>query len=140
MRYKRVGNSYLIRLEKGEKIIEKLTEFCEKEGIRSGHFSGIGGLERVDIAYYKIEDKKYHSKVFDRPPMELLSLNGNVSVYEGKIKIHAHLLVGDNKFRTFGGHLNEGVVLPTCEIVFTRFGEIVERKMDGETGLPLLDL
>ena len=140
MRYKKVGNSYLIRLEKGEKVIEKLTDFCVKEGIRSGHFSGIGGLENVEIAYYTIGDKQYHSKFFDRPPYEILSLKGNVSTSEGKIKIHAHVLVGDNKFQTFGGHLNEGVVLPTCEIVFTRFGEIVERKMDGETGLPLLDL
>jgi predicted DNA-binding protein with PD1-like motif len=140
MKYKKVGNTYLIRLEKGESVMKKLHEFCEKEGIRSGHFSGIGGLEWLEIAYYKIEDKKYHSKVFDRPPMELLSLKGNVSVHEGKTKIHAHVLVGDRKFKVFGGHLKDGVVLPTCEIVLTRFGEIVERKMDSETGLPLLDL
>lgn len=140
MRYKKVGNSYLIRLEKGEKVIEKLEEFCEKEGIHSGHFTGIGGLDKVEIAYYTIEDKQYHSKIFDKPPMELLSLKGNVSMSGGKIKIHAHVLVGDKEFQVFGGHLEDGVVLPTCEIVFTRFGEIVERKMDEETGLPLLDL
>jgi len=58
MNYKKTGNSYLIRLDKGEEIIEKLAEFCGKEGIKSGHFSGIGGLEQADISYYTFEDKQ----------------------------------------------------------------------------------
>ncbi|MCK4335712.1 MAG: DNA-binding protein [Candidatus Aenigmarchaeota archaeon] len=140
MKYRKIGSSYLIRLEKGEKVIEKLEEFCGKEGVRSGHFSGIGGFERVEIAYYTTEDKKYHPKVFDKPPMELLSIKGNVSLSEAKLKVHAHVVVGDSEFRVFGGHLIEGIVLPTCEIVFFPFEEMIERKMDGETGLALLDL
>ena len=54
MKYRKIGNSYVIRLERGEKVIEKLTEFCRKEGIKSGHCSGIGGLERAEIAYFNI--------------------------------------------------------------------------------------
>ncbi|MCK4532030.1 MAG: DUF296 domain-containing protein, partial [Candidatus Aenigmarchaeota archaeon] len=63
-----------------------------------------------------------------------------VSLSEGKLKVHAHVIIGDKEFRTFGGHLVEGIVLPTCEIVFFPFEEMIERKMDGETGLALLDL
>ena len=129
MKYRKIGNSYVIRLERGEKVIEKLTEFCRKEGIKSGHFSGIGGLERTEIAYYNIEDKNYHPKAFDKPPYELLSLLGNVTVSEGKLKIHAHVMIGDKEFRTFGGHLIEGTILPTCEIVFFPFDETIERKL-----------
>ena len=140
MNYRKIGESYLIRLERGEKVMGKLKEFCEKEGIRSGHFTGIGGLERMEIAYYTIEDKKYHSKSFEKPPYELLSIKGNVSVSGGSLKIHAHVVIGDATFKTFGGHLNEGIVLPTCEIVFVPFGEKVERKMNQETGLPLIDI
>lgn len=140
MRYRKIGDSYVIRLGKGEKVIEKLEEFCGKEGVRSGHFSGIGGLERVEIAYYTIEDRKYHPKVFDKPPYELLSLKGNVAVSGGKLKVHAHVVIGDKEFRTFGGHLIEGTVLPTCEIVFFPFRGTIKRTKDEGTGLSLLDV
>ncbi|MEE9323824.1 MAG: PPC domain-containing DNA-binding protein [Candidatus Aenigmarchaeota archaeon] len=140
MKYRKIGNSYVIRLEKGEKVMEKLEEFCRKERIRSGHFSGIGGLGEAEIAHFSMEDKEYHSKVFGGALLELISFLGSVTVSEGKIKIHAHVMIGDKEFRTFGGHLIEGTVLPTCEIVFTPFGETIERKPDEETGLALLDL
>ncbi len=140
MKYRKIGDSYVIRLEKGEKVMEKLEEFCEKNEIKSGHLSGIGGLERAEIAYYTTEDRKYHSRVFDRPPYELLSIKGNVSLSEGKVKIHAHVLIGDSEFRVFGGHMVEGTVIPTCEIVFFPFAEKIERTKDGGTGLALLDL
>lgn len=140
MRYKKLGDSYVIRLEKGEKIIEKLEEFCMREGVKSGHFSGIGGLSEVEIAHFSIKDKDYHSKVFRGSVLELISLQGNVTLSEGKVKVHAHVMIGDSGFKTFGGHLVEGTILPTCEIVFVPFGEEIERKTDEETGLALLDL
>lgn len=139
MEYKKVGSSFLIRLEMGEEVIGKLEEFCGKEGIRSGHFSGIGGLETLELAYYDIRDRKYHPRKFGRPPYELLSLKGNVSTFEGRIKVHAHVVVGDKDFKTFGGHLNEGVVLPTCEIIFHPFEGEIRRKYSKETGLGLLE-
>ncbi|UCC91371.1 MAG: DNA-binding protein [Candidatus Aenigmatarchaeota archaeon] len=140
MRYRKIGDSYVIRLEKGEKVIGKLEEFCEKNGIKSGHFSGIGGLSEAEIAHFSIEEKDYHSKVFRGSVLELISLQGNVTVSEGKLKVHAHVVIGDKEFRTSGGHLMEGTVLPTCEIVFFPFEETIKRTKDGETGLALLDL
>ena len=130
----------MIRLGKGEKIVESIEGFCRENGIESGYFMGIGGLEKAEIAYYDLGNRKYYSKIFDEPPMELLTLNGNVTLTEGKLKVHAHVVIGTSKFSTFGGHLNEGVVSPTCEIVFVPFGEKIERKPDDETGLSLLDV
>lgn len=140
MESRKSGETHVICLKMGEKIIEKLTEFCGKNGIKSGHFSGIGGLKSAEIAYYDLKDRQYHPKVFGQPPMELLSLKGNVSVDSKGLKIHAHVLIGDSTFRTFGGHLVEGVVSPTCEIILTPLREKIERKPDEETGLSLMDL
>lgn len=140
MEYKKAGEHYVLRLEKGEEIIEKLEEFCGKEGISSGHFQGIGGLDRAEIAYYDMADREYHPRVLDKPPMELLSLLGNVSVAERKLKVHAHVVIGRTDFSVIGGHLNRGIVFPTCEIVFIPLEDGLERKMDKETGLALLDV
>ncbi|MCK5023746.1 MAG: DNA-binding protein, partial [Candidatus Aenigmarchaeota archaeon] len=135
----KVGEHYVIRLEKGEKVIEKLTEFCKKTGTKSGHFAGIGGLSEAKIGHLSIEKKKYHSKVFKDSLLELISLQGNVTMSEGEVKIHAHILIGDSKFRTFGGHLMEAKVLPTCEIVLFPFSETINRKHNERIGLQLLD-
>jgi hypothetical protein len=140
MKYKKSGNAYVILLEKGDRIIERLTQFCTKEKINSGHLSGIGGVAKVEVAYYGILDKKYHPRVFDKPPYEVVSLKGNVSISEGKIKIHAHITLSDSQFRAFGGHLNEATVFPMCEIIFRPLKDKLERKKDAETGLMFLDI
>jgi len=140
MHYKKSGNAYVILLEKGDRIIEALTRFCEKEKIKAGSLSGIGGVARAELAYYDIKDKRYHAKVFDKPPYEVVSLKGNVSLAERKIRIHAHIVLSDSKFRAFGGHLNEANVFPMCEIVFRPLKAELKRKKDEETGLMFLDI
>jgi hypothetical protein len=139
MKYKKSGNAYVILLEKGDRIIEALTSFCEKEKIKAGYVSGIGGVAKAEIAYYDIKDKKYHPRVFDKPPYEIASLKGNVSLADGKIKIHAHIVLSDSEFRALGGHLNEASVFPMCEIIFTPLRTEIKRKKDEETGLMFLD-
>jgi len=140
MQYKKSGATFVILLNKGDGIIEKLTEFCTKEKIKAGHFSGIGGVGRAEVAYFSPQDRQYHAKVFDRPPMEVLSLKGNVSLSEGKIKIHAHMLFSDSSFSVFGGHLNEARVWPMCEIIFVPLKAKLQRKKDEETGLFMLNI
>lgn len=136
----KTGNAFVIMLQKGDRIIESLTKFCSAEKIKAGHFQGIGGLGRAELAYYAIKDRKYHARVFDRPPYEVVSLKGNVSIAEGKLKIHAHIVLSDSKFRAFGGHLNEAEVSPMCEIIFTPLKARLQRKKDAETGIMFLDL
>jgi hypothetical protein len=140
MRYEKNGNYFVIKLGKDDRIIENLVKFCAKEKIKAGHFEGIGGVSMAEVAYFSPQDKQYHAKVFDRPPMEVLSLKGNASLSEGKIKIHAHMLFSDSSFGVFGGHLNEAAVWPMCEIIFMPLKKTLARKRDEETGLFMLDL
>jgi len=140
MQYKKAGDVFVIRLDKGEKIIEVLTRFCAGKKITAGRFSGIGGVARAEVAYFSPHDRQYHAKVFGKPPMEVLSLKGNVSLSEGKIKIHAHMLFSDPTFQAFGGHLNEAEVWPMCEIMLTPLKGKLERRKDEETGLYMLRL
>ena len=140
MRYEKNGNYFVIKLEKGDRLIENLAKFCEREKIKAGCLSGIGGAERLEVAYYSLKDKKYHSKIFSRPPFEILSLAGNVSISEGQVKIHAHVAFSDSEFRVYGGHLNEATVFPMCEIILMPLKKTLERKRDDETGLYMLDL
>ncbi|MFH1237239.1 MAG: PPC domain-containing DNA-binding protein [Candidatus Aenigmatarchaeota archaeon] len=140
MKYKKSGDAYVILLEKGDRIIDSLLRFCTKEKIKAGSLSGIGGVAKAEVAYYDMRDKKYHARVFDKPPYEVVSLKGNVSIAAEKLKIHAHIVLSDSEFRAFGGHLNEADVSPMCEIIFIPLKAKLHRKKDAETGLMFLDL
>ncbi len=139
MRYKKIESVYAIRLEKGEKAVEKLLELCEKEDIKAGYFSGLGALSELELAHFNLVTREYSSKTLSGQ-YEIVSLHGNVSTLDGKSYIHAHIVVGDSEFRSWSGHLKEGTVGATCEIYLTKLDAALSRKKDEKTGLNLLDI
>ena len=62
MEYRKIGDNYYIRMDRGDEIISNLLEICEKESIPSAVFSGIGGYigesTRREIAYAEKSGKK----------------------------------------------------------------------------------
>lgn len=125
-----------IILKKGDKFSEKFRGFLEKNRINSGFFFGLGGFQKVEMAFYDLRTKKYNKKKFIGP-FEVLSLVGNVAQGEDGVFVHAHIVLGDKNFKTFGGHLVDGVVGGTLEINLNESG-MMERQFDDETGLNLL--
>jgi len=55
-------------------------------------------------------------------------------------KIHAHIVVSDREMKAIGGHLKQGVVAATCEVVLHVFDGEIKRYSDEEIGLELLDI
>ena len=139
MKLKKAANTYIIRLEKGEEIIESLTKFCEDNNIKAGRISGIGGTNDVDIKYYDLENKEYLSENFYGKLYEIVSLDGNISLVEGKPFIHLHIGLGNSEHHMFGGHLSRAIVVPTCEIFVNVIDEPIRRKIDEEFGLNFWD-
>jgi len=138
MQFVKTSERYIVRLEKGESIIDELTSFCQKENITTGFFYGLGAVLSAELGYYNLKTKKYRTKKFNNPH-EIVSLVGNVSIVNNKPFIHAHCVLSNENFECFGGHLKEAVVGGTCEIYLTREEIALERKYDEETGLKLLD-
>jgi uncharacterized protein len=60
-------------------------------------------------------------------------------LYDDAPFFHVHVALGLRDGSARGGHLFEAVVRPTVELVLTTFAGPVRRKIDRETGLPLLD-
>jgi predicted DNA-binding protein with PD1-like motif len=54
--------------------------------------------------------------------------------------IHAHAVIARRDGTTAGGHLLEGRVRPTLELVLTESPVHLKRKYDEESGLPLIKL
>jgi len=139
MRYKKIDSTYVIRLERGEKIVEKLLEFCEREGIKAGYFLGLGACSEVELGHFNFNSKNYKILKLSEQ-YEITSLLGNISAREGKGYLHAHIVLGDEKFQSWSGHLREAVISATAEIFLVCLDGKLERKRDPETGLNLWDI
>ncbi len=137
MTYLSTDKGYIIRLFRGEKIIESLTQFCEDQNIHSGLFHGIGAIENPELGYYHLDRKEYEFRTIEKM-LEIVSLTGNVALVDGKPFLHIHTVVSDETFQTYGGHLKEGIVGATCEIYLTDFEIDIKREFDEKTGLKLL--
>jgi len=142
MEYKLVnsGFGYVIRLDKGERLIRSLMKFADDENISGAFFYGIGAVKNATIGYRdeSKEKKEYIVKEF-LDCMELVSLNGNITLLDGQPYLHAHAVLGDDKMNAFGGHLQEAEIALTCEIfVHLQHDVQLVRKHDKETELNLL--
>jgi hypothetical protein len=132
---KRIDHYYLIRLEKGEEIIETLTNFCRQNKIFSGYIQGLGAVLDAELALYSLSQKKYFTKIF-QGDYEIINLFGTIS----EPKLHLHLTLGDQEMRTFGGHLKKGIVSVLAEIILVPGSLTIKRKMNLEIGQEVLDL
>ncbi len=136
MEYKKSGNHYVVRMDKGDEVLEKLTELCKKENITAGSAVGLGAANRVVIGLFDTENKVYH-KTELTGPMEITSLVGNISTKNGETYLHFHINVCNGKMEVRGGHLNECHISATAEITVTALDTVIERQMSEEIGLNL---
>lgn len=57
MNYQRFGQKVVMKLAIGEGIKESLISLAEKENIRAAEVTGIGAVDRVDLAFYHLKLK-----------------------------------------------------------------------------------
>ena len=137
MEYKRFKDTILARIDKGEEIIEKLLEICEKEKVKLANVNALGAVNDFTVGLFDTKEKKYFSKNYTGD-YEIVSLTGSVSTMDGKLYNHIHMSAGDKENKVVGGHLNRAVVGATCEMfIFVVDGQ-VDRKFNQEVGLNLL--
>lgn len=139
MEYRRFGDKYIVRLERGDEIIESIKKLAIEEKIRLGRVTGIGAVNRVKFGLFKMEEKEYYSKEFEGD-MEIINLSGNISEMNGEVYIHLHIALGDDSLRVIGGHLNYVYISATGEIIIDLIEGRVDRKYSDEIGINLLDL
>lgn len=132
------SHQFVVRVKRGEKIIEELKKFCLKMKIRGGFFYGLGAVDEVTIAHYDVGVKKYSQEKFNLA-LEMANITGSIGIFEKEIIIHAHATLADKNMKTIGGHLVEATVSGTAEIFLTTTPPL-QKKYDPETGLKLFEL
>ena len=137
MEYRRFGDTWVLRLDRGEEVLSSMETFCRAEGVRLGSVEGLGAADHAVIGLYDVSERVYHKSTFDEP-MEITSLVGNISTKDGEIYLHVHINLGRADSSVIGGHLNECRISATCELFVRPLTGTVERRLDEEeTGLNL---
>lgn len=116
MRYKKFGDTIVVRLETGDDIHGSIREICKSENVTMGTITGFGGINYIKVGIWNNQKEDYDYLIVDDCNMELLNLTGNISVLDGEANTHIHVTAADNNFRVFGGHLVEGIVQNLMEL------------------------
>lgn len=134
MDYRRFGDTVIVRLDKGEEILEQLEKVALAENIRLAEVSALGATNDITVGVFATAEKKYYANHFTGD-MEIVSLTGTISTMDGKYYAHLHMSAGNDKGQVFGGHLNRAVISATCEMVIRVIDGSVDRKFNEEVGL-----
>ena len=138
MDYRKIGDNYYVRMDRGDEIVGNLLEICEKESISSAVFSGIGGCQRAELQVFIPETGSFETEVLEGL-LELVSINGNVvRDGDGQLFHHTHALFSykrDGQHGMAAGHLKSTTVLYMAEIELRpTVGGAIGRKYDPATG------
>jgi predicted DNA-binding protein with PD1-like motif len=125
-------------LATGDEAIGAISAFALDHQLRATHFTAIGAFSRVVVAYFDWTTKEYRKIRIDEQ-VEVLSMVGDITLESGKPKVHAHVVVSKADATAHGGHLVEGIVRPTLEIVITETPGYLRRRFDSQSGLALID-
>ena len=131
------AKTYLLVFHTGQEVMNGLLAFARKHKLVAGHLTGIGAVSDAVIGYFDPQTKSYW-RLHEKGQAEILSLTGNLDLYDNQPFLHVHVALGRSDGSARGGHLFEATVRPTVELALTVYRKPVRRKVDPETGLPLL--
>ena len=67
-------------------------------------------------------------------------MTGNITTMSNEVYLHCHITLSDEKMKAIAGHLKEGTITATCEIIMVKLNANANRKFDKFIGLNLLEL
>ena len=131
--------TFVLVFDKGDEAKAGLTSFSQEHRISAAQITGVGAFSRGVLGYFDREQKQYLKIPVDEQ-VEVLSFIGDVALKpDGGPEVHVHVVAGRRDGSTVGGHLLEGHVWPTLEVVLTEPPTQLRKRHDPETGLALID-
>ncbi len=143
MKYKLLNNdkqkTFAIILESGEEVMEKIMAFAKEQKLAASQFTAIGAFSETTVGFFDFSLKDY-KKIPLKEQMEVLALNGDITLFDGEYKIHAHVVLGKEDGTAWGGHVMKAIVHPTLEIILNESPVYLERQLDKTLGISLIKI
>ena len=131
--------TFAVVLSSGDEVMQCLLSFAKQQQLHAAQFTGIGAFSNATLGFFNFAIKDYQ-KIEISEQVEVLNLTGDISLYKGEPKLHAHVVLGKRDGTAHGGHLLEATVHPTLELILTESPAYLKREVDIDTGLPLIKI
>ena len=128
--------TFSIVLETDDEVMACLKAFATRERLSASQFTAIGSFRRAVLGYFEWERKDYRRNPIEQ--VEVASLVGDVALGQGG-EPDVHAVLGRRDGSAVAGHLLEGHVRPTLEVVLTESPAHLRKRHDPESGLALVN-
>jgi hypothetical protein len=130
--------TFVVVLNSGDQVMACLKRFVEQEKIEAAQFTAIGAFRSAVLGYYDWETKTYQ-RIPVNEQAEVAAFTGDVAhAPDDRPSLHIHCVLGCRGGRAVAGHLLEGHVRPTLEVVLTDTPVHLRKRHDPESGLALI--
>ncbi len=131
--------TYVVVCDPGDEAVAALEQFARAERLEAAQITAVGGFERATVGWFDRTAKQYRRIPVDEQ-CEVLSLIGDVAEGQDGPSLHVHVVLGLSDGTTRGGHLIEGQVFPTLEVIVTETPAELRKVMRPDLGIALIDL
>lgn len=131
------ARTWAVILETGDEALACLGAFAREHDITAAHLTAIGAFERAVLGYFDWQSKEYLRNPVESQ-VEVVALIGDVALKGDEPALHVHTVLGHRDGTALGGHLLEGHVRPTLEVVVTESPAHLHRRHDAGSGLALI--
>jgi predicted DNA-binding protein with PD1-like motif len=130
--------TFVLVFDRGDEAMEGMRSFARAHDLGAAQITGIGAFSSLVLGYFDWEQKEYRPIQVDEQ-VEVVALIGDVALDDGEPAVHAHAVVADRNGAARGGHLLEGHVRPTLEVVLVESPAHLHKRVDPVSGLALID-
>ena len=145
MKAKRVAGgasvTYIVILDEGEEAFSALSDWAARQQVSAGQVTAVGAFERATVGWFDRAAKDYR-RIEVSQQCEVLSLIGDIVLGDGspgQPQPHLHAVLGLADGSTRGGHLLEGRVWPTLEVIVREAPAEPRKTYRPDIGLALID-
>jgi uncharacterized protein len=143
--------TYVVVLDEGEEAFSALSDFAARRQFSAAQVTAVGAFERAIVGWFDRAAKDYR-RIEIAQQCEVLSLVGDIALSSGpggsgsgasapgQPQPHLHAVLGLSDGTTRGGHLLEGRVWPTLEVIIREAPAELRKTHRPEAGLALIDL
>ncbi|WP_328420476.1 PPC domain-containing DNA-binding protein [Streptomyces sp. NBC_00443] len=129
---------YVLVAAPGEDALAGITGFAREQGLGASQVTAVGAFSQAVVGWFDREAKDYRRIRIDEQ-CEVLSLLGDIAVGEDGPTAHLHAVLGLSDGTTRGGHLLEGRVWPTLEVIVRDSPAALAKIHRPDLGLALID-
>ncbi len=129
---------YAVIFRRDDEILSGLNDFANTQHIEDAHFTAIGAISKATLGWLDLSQKAYRAIPVDQQ-VEVVSMIGDIALFNGKPVVHAHMVLGRQDGSTIGGHLWEAYANPTLEVFVTANPTPLQKTPDSASGMKLID-